>query len=451
MSVAPPQLIILIIMDTVGAKHCSLYGHHRDTTPGLRRLAEGAMVYDRCFAPAPWTLPSHASLFTGLYPGEHECKIEDTVFTGNFYTLPEILQGMGYYTVGLSSNYFISRPWNFNWGFDEFYDMDTLFNNDRYCQMRLSIKANRNHYNGTWQEILFILNKSFAENYYQYPVLHLLDRIYRRHWGDCIRKSFFSTRRTFRIAKDIIKKCSTKKLFLFLNVMEAHARYTPPRKYRRLFTEGVGRAASPELLYDQEIACLDDQVYNFYTFLQAQGLDRDTLFIVSSDHGEAFREHEHSGHLFTVYNEIVHIPLLVKYPETYGLKGQSSQLTQLHDLYATLLELVGAPVPLPASSRSLLGAPRELVLVENLDLSPWRQNLRQRQKPAEPYMQPCRAVIDRDFFKLIQWYDGRLELYDLNRDFGETRDLIQDPEMAPRGEALKELLEKNCGPFKRLS
>jgi hypothetical protein len=66
-------------------------------------------------------------------------------------------------------------------------------------------------------------------------------------------------------------------------------------------------------------------------------------------------------------------------------------------------------------------------------------------------MQPCRAVIDRDFFKLIEWYDGRLELYDLNRDFGETRNLLEEPGMAPKVQALQDLLQKNCGPFKRLS
>jgi len=450
MSLKPPTHIILIIMDTVGAKHCSVYGHGRETTPGLSRIAEEGMLYERCFAPSSWTLPSHASLFSGLYPGEHRVKIEDTIFTGNFYTLPEIMTEMGYYTVGLSSNYFISRPWNFHWGFAEFYDMDTMFNYDRYCQMRLSIKNNRNNYQGTWQEIAFIFKKAFNDKYYQYPLLHLFDRIYRLYWGDCIRKSFFSTQKTFRLAKNIIKKLRDKRIFMFINVMEAHAKYTPPKKYRRLFKDEIEDGNRQELLYEQEIACLDDQIIDFYAFLQAQGLERENLLIISSDHGEAFNEHGHSGHLFTVFNEIIHIPLIVKYPASYRIKGTDSRLVQLHDLFATLLEVVDAPVPSPASSRSLFGPPREVVLVENLDLNPWKVNVKQ-QEQAKPYMQPCRAVIDRDFFKLIEWYDGRLELYDLNRDFGETRNLLEEPGMAPKVQALQDLLQKNCGPFKRLS
>ncbi|MEJ5330770.1 MAG: sulfatase-like hydrolase/transferase [Desulfobaccales bacterium] len=440
MNVAPPQYIVLLIMDTVGAKHCSLYGYPRDTTPGLRRIAEEAMLYEHCFAPASWTLPSHASLFTGLYPSEHQCRVEDLVFQGNFYTLPEILQGMGYYTVGISSNYFISRLWRFNHGFNKYYDMDTIFNNDRYCNMRYNLKK-MNKSQKTWQEVLFIIRNSFQQRYYQYPLLHLIDRIYRKMFGNCLNKSYHVTRLTFLLAKKIFKKMRNRQIFLFINVMEAHIKYNPPKKYRQRFADNRSMTSREALLYDQEIAFLDDQIYDFYTFLKKHHLDRDTMFIISSDHGEAFGEHGHSGHIFTVYNEVIHVPLLIKYPQEFGLSGRTPSLTQLHDLYATLLEVSGAPLPRPMSSISLLSPSRELVRVENIDLDIWRQNREKRSLPFEPYMQPCRALIDQDLFKLVEWQDGRLELYDLKTDFQESENLAQKPEMGARVEILKKMME----------
>jgi arylsulfatase A-like enzyme len=439
--------IILIVMDSVGAKRCSAYGHHRDTTPGLRRLAAEGVLYKHCFAPGAWTLPSHISLFSGLYPGQHGGQSLDLVYPGNYYLLPEILREMGYRTLGLSSNYLISRDCNFQHGFDEFYEMDTLFNSERYYRMRKRVKSLKKTIKGDLEEINLILKLSWQEHYPAYPVQHLLDRVYRKLRGDLINKSCYATERSFGLAKKLLKKYRNRPLFLFFNFMEAHARYNPPEKFRRRLT-GAQEDSPDELLYEQEIAFLDERLLDFYQFLERQGLKDKTLFIVTADHGEGFGEHGIWGHIFCLYNELIHIPLIVKYPANRGQRGESAQLVQLHDLFATIMEIIQAPFPVPESSRSLLGPGRDLALAENLDTSFGRARDKQPAGFQNPEnLRPCRCIIDRELHKLIEWPEGRLELFDLKKDYQEKDNLAADPASQTWGGYLKGKLEELLGPF----
>jgi arylsulfatase A-like enzyme len=169
---------------------------------------------------------------------------------------------------------------------------------------------------------------------------------------------------------------------------------------------------------------------------------------ITSDHGEALGEHGLWGHIFGLYNEILQIPLVVKYPAGLAAPGESRRLAQLNDLFATILEVVQAPFPLPESSRSLLSADREYAFAEhyqNIGLQAIHKQIPDYQP--RPFMQPCRCVIDGEFFKLIEWADGRLELYDLNRDFEESRNLSGVSDLAPRVQALQKVMMEKLGPF----
>jgi arylsulfatase A-like enzyme len=253
--------------------------------------------------------------------------------------------------------------------------------------------------------------------------------------------------------------------------METHWKYNPPLAYNNIIDISAQerrklyqydhqdfyiQKLSPELmekiylLYDQGLYFLDQMLFDFYQFLGAQGVKDRTLLAVTSDHGEALGEHGLWGHMFSLYNEILQIPLVVKYPAGLKAPGECRRLAQLHDLFATILEVAEAPLPLPESSRSLLGPEREHAFAEhyqNIGLQAIRKKVPDYRP--EPFMQPCRGVIDRDFFKLIEWADGRLELYDLNRDFKESRDLIGDPGLAPRVRPLRQLMAEKLGPFEK--
>ena len=119
--------IILIILDTVGAKHMSLYGYHRETTPHLERIADECLVYSRCFAPANWTIPSHASIFSGLYPSQHGLYGGSILFNENLHHIVPVLKMLGYRTLGISSNGLVSPYAGLCPGYDFFKNYGTKF------------------------------------------------------------------------------------------------------------------------------------------------------------------------------------------------------------------------------------------------------------------------------------------------------------------------------------
>lgn len=464
--------IILIIMDTVSAKHCSIYGHARATTPGLARFATDAIIYRHCFAPAAWTIPSHISLFTGLFPSQHGGNNMDFIYPGQYYTLPEVLKESGYTTLAISSNLLISRQTKFDVGFHEFHSMESLYSTDRFYHMRESIKALKPQIRNDLKEAWIIFHQSWNGKYYLYPMQHILDRIYRKYRGNIYNYSSPATTRTFRLAQKLLKKTINSPVFLFINVMEAHSKYNPPRRFltpldREQLKKSPLNKMSPDdfyfkplelayerellrQLYDQEITYLDEVLGDFILFLRKAGLEDDTLLIVTSDHGESLGEHGIWGHIFGVYNELIHVPLLIKYPRSFGLKGDKAQLVQLHDLFATLVEVSRAPYPVPPTSTSLLSQKRPRAFAELTDISTclagfWR---RQGTFPRHEFVQPCRCVIDDELFKLMEWADGSLGLYDLKSDYAEEHNLLPQPQFLGLARTLQQNLKENLGEFR---
>jgi arylsulfatase A-like enzyme len=462
----PLPHIILVVLDTAGARRCSVYGHERPTTPGLEAIAREGTLYRSCFATAPWTIPSHLSLFGGLYPTEfglddHTAQVPDL-----FRTLPEVLSQMGYHTVGISCNGLVGRQR----GFDVFYEMDTRIFSEGYHRDKHNTQFIRQTTDKELGRLWLFLKYIFQNRRFGFPFQNIYERLYKKYWVDLYENTAGATARSFQLAKYLLNKYQGRRpLFLFLNLMETHWKYNPPPAYNNIIT------ISPKdrrelyqydhqdfyiqnlpaelmdkiyLLYEQGLYYVDDKLFDFYRFLGDQGLKDHTFLLVTSDHGEALGEHGLWGHMFGLYNEILHIPLVVKYPRGLAAAGESRRLAQLSDLFATILEVVDAPVPLPESSRSLLSADREFAFAEHFH-NVGLEAIRKRVPDFHPlpFMQPCRCVIDREFFKLIEYADGRLELYDLNRDFGESHDLSGVPDAAPRAAALRQALRDRLGPF----
>jgi arylsulfatase A-like enzyme len=203
------------------------------------------------------------------------------------------------------------------------------------------------------------------------------------------------------------------------------------------------------LLYEQELFYLDEKLLDLYLFIDKVGLKDQTLFIITADHGEMLGEHGLLGHYFGLYNELLHIPLIIKYPASVGQQGECGQLAQLHDLFATIMEITEVPIPVPESSKSLLSTTRNFVFAEHFN--PWLGlEACQRRDPnfqPTPTMQPCRCIIDRHLHKLIEWADGRLEFYDLQNDYAEEANLISHSARATQAEQLQQKLQGTLGPF----
>lgn len=452
--------IFVFLMDAAGAKRCSVYGHHRDTTPGLRRIAAEGTLYRHCFAPAPWTIPSHASLFSGLYASEHGCDEKTLQLPDMVYSLPEILQQCGYHTVAISSNGLVT----FRRGFDVFYEMDTIFFSEAYHTHRIEMMLTKKKIAGEFERLKYILQYIWEKKYFQFPFINIADRLYRKYFVNIFNKSYVATKKTFNICKNLIKKYrNNKPLFIFVNVMDAHWKYNPPSKYHTIakldkpsreeilktdpfefYLKGIApdHLAALPLLYEEALTFLDDSVWDFYKFLKEGGILDESMFIVTSDHGEILGEHSLWGHHFSLYNEVLHIPLIVKYPAHVGQPGESAGLTQLNDLFATIMDLTQVPLPAPESSVSLLSGQRDFAVAEHFN--PWLtiDGCRRRDPNFRTtrFMQPCRAIIDANLHKLVEWLDGSLEFYDLKQDVGEEQNLVRQPELQDRIGFLKQKL-----------
>jgi arylsulfatase A-like enzyme len=457
--------IILIVMDSASASHCSAYGYHRDTTPGLQRLAAEAVLYKYCFSPAIWTIPAHASLFTGLYPGEHSCNRGNSVLPANCFTLPEILQQMGYHTIAVSSNLIISPGFQFNRGFSEYYEMDNLFNSKSYYDTLTSIKSFKKLSKNEWDRLRFIVKTSFSHKKYLFPLEDLINKLHRNYLRNIIASSSYATEKTIKIFQKILTDHPTNEpIFFFINFMETHYNYNPPRKYNNIarisprkkkkiskltwrdFYIRNGFSAEEiqvlRLLYDQELAYLDERLLYLSSVIEESGLAENCLLIITADHGECLGQHDLWGHAYGVYNDLIHIPLLIKYPASYHLTGESRNLVQLHDIFATIAEIIDFPYPVPDSSRSLFGPPRSFSLTELPVLQSDPNRLKRLAPQFQPWqsMQPCWALIDAELRKLILWADGRKELYDLKTDYDEITNLVNEPAFLKVGEALAQQL-----------
>ncbi|MBM4294151.1 MAG: hypothetical protein FJ126_04510 [Deltaproteobacteria bacterium] len=462
--------IVLIVMDSASARRFSLYGHIRDTSPGMRRIADAGVLYRHCFTPAIWTIPSHVSLFTGLYPKDHGCNLIHHVLPDYYYTLPEILQEVGYRTVVISSNMLISPAFQFNRGFSEYYGMDNLINSPRYYQALAAFKAFKKTTSSELKRFLFVIKDSW-KNLHFFPLQDLINKVHKKYWRDVIKSSSYATERTVRYFREIFSNCpDNRPIFLFINFMETHYDFNPPPGYNNIIKisrrqkKKIARlnwkdfylrnGFSPEevelsrLLYDQEVAYLDDRIFQLYSFLGDLGLLDNTLFIVTADHGEFLGEHGLWGHEFGVYNELIHVPLVIKFPASLEKKGVSANLVQLNDLFATIAEITDFPYPVPESSFSLLGPPRDFALTDLsvLPYEPYKFKEMAPQFEPWPEMQPCWAFIDSQLHKLILWADGRQELYNLQEDFGEQHNLRDQADFRMKAEEMEQRLAYLMGP-----
>ncbi len=436
--------ILFIVWDTVRADHLSLYGHERRTTPFLDEWAKGARVYEDCLTVGSTTVPSHASMFTGLLPTEHGTSNEKYVLSDEFETLAELLQAAGYSTYMFSANPFVSH-WKQYASLTQGFDTVEHPWSNQYYRRAVSI---------TLEKVK--------------PYDHsnpLADRIRARkqliHWN---------VKASGELAQHGVntwlpKQDPNRPFFIFINYMEAHAPLLPSVEHRRQMMSPEQIRASynvdrkfmavwsyvfgledytPEEValtaatYDATILELDGLFQKLIDSLGAGGYLENTIVVLLSDHGDQLGEHHMLDHQFSVYEPLMRVPLLIHYPKRFAPGRDDGPVTNL-DLFPTLLELVGLQPPVPTKGISLLHTPdkrprlgecphpmngplkRILKTYPTFDPRPWSRSLR--------------AYYDGPS-KFIQGSDGRHELYNLVEDPGELRNLLHEqPELAQQLEA----------------
>jgi arylsulfatase A-like enzyme len=349
MSQDGPGNVLFVVMDTVRKDHLTPYGYDRPTTPGLASFAEEATLFEQAVAPAPWTLPVHASLFTGMYPSEHGADQENPYLDG-VTTLAETLSAAGYETACYSSNAWITPYTRLTDGFD---DQDNFFEvmPGEFLSGPLA---------SAWQT----LNDNESLRTIADRLVSLGNTAHELLAGGdgADSKTPAIIDRTQSFVED-----ADGDWFAFLNLMDAHLPYHPPDEFAEQFAPGVDSSAvcqnSKEYnsgardidddewaaiqgLYDAELAHIDDQLSRLFEWLKAGGEWEDTAVVVCADHGELHGEHGLYGHEFGLYDPLVSVPLLVKHP---GLAAdRRTDQVELLDLYHTVLDAAdvegGTPV-----------------------------------------------------------------------------------------------------------
>jgi arylsulfatase A-like enzyme len=397
--------VLLIILDTVRAASLSLYGHTRRTTPHLEELAARAAVFDHAYVTAPWTLPSHATMFTGLY--HHEMAADWlSPLEGQPPTLAEAFRDAGYETGGFVANLFYTQEeTGLGRGFNQYHDFV-------YSEHQFLRTTQLGQFLDTWKKKDKPVRPTNA-----------------RKLGHVVTDDFFAW---------LARKEAARPFFAFLNYFDAHQPYVAPAWLKQRFHSDSGLVEG----YEAAIAALDIEVARIVDSLEHQGLLQNTIVIVSSDHGEQFGEHGIKDHGNSLYIQALHVPLMI-------LDGRAprgiriSEPISLRDLPRTVATMAGLPDRFPGQSLTRFwGSPAGDTESSSL-LAEISQGI--RLAPGDPASRGDMKSLIRDDLHLIVNGDGVLELYDLARDPKELVDLSDSAGYRDRRERLHDALREVNG------
>ena len=427
--------LLLITLDTLRADHLSAYGYERRTTPNIDRLAETGVLFESAIANSSWTLPSHASLFTGRLPHEHRADWLDPL-DRTYPTLAEVLAAHGYATAAFAANTtYVTPEWGLARGFARFEVYGSSLSDDVVRTLYGKKLA------------LTVLPRV---GYFDIPGRKRASRVNHEffHWLD---------------------EGGGRPFFAFLNYIEVHDPYVPVRGYESRFSAHVPRGdlvnfqfqpyafrrkrtlTAEEVQsevngYDACLAYLDEQLGQLFQELATRGLDKNTLVILTSDHGEAFGNHDLFGHGNGLYIETLHVPLIFVWPGRIPAGQRIASTVSLHRVPATIVDLLGVGGSSPLfPGRSLVsswssddGDGRGDAVVSEVSPGRFKQG-----PPSYPTASGGLQSVVTDRWHFIRSESGRRELYAWREDREEQHDLAA----TPAGQAVMGDLERRLPPL----
>ena len=361
--------IVLVVLDTVASSHLGSYGYDRDTSPRLDQLAQEGALFEQNYSAAPWTLPSHASIFTGLHPNTHRTGWEKprladgvanvgTLAYNDYQTLAEELSTFGYDTCGVSEKAWLSAESGLSQGFESYWDYSNPLLQESFLVKRVFDRYRH--------KVGMALPTPFDKGGSK-----VVDRAL--DWLDGDR------------ARD-----ESRPFFLFMNLNEAHDPYEPPEEFwskflpediavedtqppvlrsdvllHREVLQGISEISAEQMalyeaLYDAEIFYQDTLLGRLFDGLQELGVKDDTLIIITSDHGEEFGEIEgRVGHQLSLSDRLLHVPLIMRFPALVPAGRRVPSLASTIDIFPTILEMIekqrGYPVETSIDAYALEG------------------------------------------------------------------------------------------------
>jgi arylsulfatase A-like enzyme len=476
--------ILFLVLDTQRADRLSCYGYPSPTSPHIDAFAEDATIFRRAMAPAQWTIPSHASMFTGEYPSVHQTVQSYSVLPAHLPTLAERLRDGGYFTAGFCNNPLVGVINNgLRRGFYSFLNYSGLLNAhpnqagipsglvDRYRQGFKRVLASvLNRVQDSFARSELLLELSFT------PLMLPL-------WQTALSFKGNTAKSLDDAAQLLIQRQGVdtdQPIFTFINLMGTHMPYHPPRHYMEKFAPHVLRDRSAQHylrrfnsdvygwlaplagaldepqkaaldgMYDAEVAYQDEQLGLFFSRLQQAGVLDDTLVVVCSDHGEHLGEKQFIGHSLTLYNELVRVPLIVRDPHNQFPRNTSvDQVVSTCHLFQSVLTAAGLAseteaeyslVHSPTQAQSRHQVFSEAIPPQNV------LNLLLKRQPDLIRDRACdvpRRAVWIGTHKLIETGDRFLELYDVYEDPQESLNLS---DILPENvEVLQECLQAFAG------
>jgi len=409
--------VLLLVLDTQRADHLSMYGYARPTSPRLDAFASEAVRYDNAHASSSWTLPSHASLFTGEPLSRHQAGIMGRPFLdGRFPTLAERLREAGWATGGFVANTFwTGRNTGLARGFIRYEDF--------------------------YGNLGDALARTTFGRRVAYEILPRLGRddMPGRKWGPTLNRDLLHW----------VDGLNGRPFFAFVNYFDVHSPLKPPAPFAGRFrTAGPAQRASREIelgaigtavelppperlaelvdLYDESILALDHALGELFAQLEARGLLERTIIVVTSDHGESWGEHGMIYHGHSLYREQTHVPLVVRWPggQHGGTVVRSPVgIDQIPVTVAAGLGLPGAAFPgsaLPLADDSA-GSVRTELARRSAVPSNW------------PASRGSVAAVVEGRWHYIEEESGSAELFDVMADPGERVNLAKDSSHATIG------------------
>ncbi|CCQ33127.1 arylsulfatase protein [Halorhabdus tiamatea SARL4B] len=435
--------VVVLVMDTVRADAINT----ALSNATLSSWVESGTGFHRAYVSAPWTLPSHASLFTGTAPSKHGAHAGHKHLDDTLTTLPEILHHHDYETVAVSNNTWISEEFGFGRGFETFYKTW------QYVQSDTDLGRIARQEEGRTK-----LTEATKALFDGNPITNLTNAIY----GQFFRKTEDDgAARTNEWIEDwLTTRNDSRPFFLFVNYLEPHLEYRPPKAHAQEYLpEDVSYEAAMEVpqdawgyiadtvevtdddfeilraLYRAEIAYLVEKIQEVVDLCKAEDEWEESLFIVTSDHGENIGDHGLMDHQYALYDTLLHVPLFVHGGPFED--DESHDIVQLLDLPPTILDVLD--IDAPEAREQFQGISfhpdadetREYAIAEYMAPQPRMDALKRRvgdlPEHVRTYDRSLRAIRTDDH-KFIRGSDGSTELYDVQTDPEEMNDLFETHE-----------------------
>ncbi len=435
--------IVFILIDTLRADHLSCYGYDKSTSPTIDSVAEKGIRFNNAFSQSSWTKPSVSSIFSSKYCSQHNCNTVWNILNDNIVTLPEYLKSYGYNTFAFSANIQISPIGGFGQGVDYF-----STGKKRVGTHWLLLKEPYDYFNCSF--IVKLLTKETIINNVEEPEDFVLNQLIYEKFNSVPEFPYF----------------------LYVHYMSPHDPYHPPEPYIKKFRNNIDEETKTEMpeeaknifqvpkksdflsqkersslisSYDGEILYVDTMIKEFLKFLKDKNMDKNTLFIITSDHGEEFYDHKNWGHGNSLYNEVINIPLILYYDKHLSDKRIINNPVESIDIYPTILDIVGLPQPDNLEGESLVPYMQKEIESENSGdtriyselLKPYykvKTLIKGNYKYTESY-------LDSVNFSSVQ---SKTELFNLKMDFRETQNILKERDL------MKEKLSSEMEEFNKI-